>query len=237
MQGTIVNVIAIIIGSLIGILLKKGLSENYEKALHKALGIAVTITGLNGAITSMISVQGEKLVSSGELMVIISLVVGTVIGEKLRIDDRLNNISNIVEKRFNLSGFARSFVNSTLLFGVGAMSIIGAFNDGARGDSSILYIKSLLDGIASIVFSATLGIGVIFSTIPLFIYQGSLSLAANALEPLIAGNLLNEICMVGYCLVICIGYNFLSESKIKTANLLPSLLVPIAWHAINFLFA
>ncbi len=233
MQGTIVNVIAIIIGGTIGIFLKKGLKPNYETAMNKALGIAVLITGLNGVITSMITVEGEKLVSGGELLVIVSLVVGTVIGEKIEIDRRLNGISAVIEKRFNLSGFARSFVNGTILFCVGAMTIVGSFNDGLRGDSSVLYIKSMLDGIASIVLSATMGPGVIFSTIPLFMYQGSLSLAASALEPLLAGQLLTEICMVGYCLVVCTGYNFLFENKIKTANLLPALLVPVVWHIIN----
>ncbi len=236
-MGTIVNALAVLIGSCIGLLLKKGISKNYEQALFKALGIAVLIVGLNGVITSMISISGENLVSSGELMLIISLVLGTVIGEKLKIEQRLNNISSAVEKRFKLSGFARGFVNASLLYCVGAMTIVGSINDGLFANPSVLYTKSMLDGIASVVLSATLGPGVAFAALPVLLYQGSISLAAGALNSILQGQLLSEISMVGYSLVICTGYNFLSENKIKTANLLPALLISPIWHFILFLFA
>ena len=117
------------------------------------------------------------------------------------------------------------------------IAIIGALNDGLRGDASVLYIKSLLDGISSVVLGATLGPGVIFAALPVLVYQGSISLLAGALEPFLAGELLGQICGVGYCLVLCIGIIFLGMTKIKTANMLPALLVPVLWSFLQPLFS
>ena len=117
------------------------------------------------------------------------------------------------------------------------MAIIGALNDGLRGDASVLYIKSLLDGISSVVLGATLGPGVIFAALPVLVYQGAISLLASALDPFLAGDLLGQICGVGYCLVLCIGINFLGMTKIKTANMLPALLVPVLWSFLQPLFS
>lgn len=164
-------------------------------------------------------------------------MLGTLAGEALRIDDRLNGLSGLVERRLHLSGFAQSFVNGALIYCVGAMAIIGALNDGLRGDASVLYIKSLLDGISSVVLGATLGPGVIFAALPVLVYQGAISLLAGALEPFLAGELLGQICGVGYCLVLCIGINFLGMTKIKTANMLPALLVPVLWSFLQPLFS
>ena len=196
------------------------------------------VLGLNGVISSMFTVNADgTLASSGELLLIISLVLGTLAGEALRIDDRLNGLSGLVERRLHLSGFAQSFVNGALIYCVGAMAIIGALNDGLRGDASVLYIKSLLDGISSVVLGATLGPGVIFAALPVLVYQGAISLLAGALEPFLAGELLGQICGVGYCLVLCIGINLLGMTKIKTDNMLPALLVPVLWSFLQPLFS
>ena len=216
MTGTLVNAAAIAAGGCVGLLLKKGVKGSHQDSINKALGVAVLVLGLNGVISSMFTVNADgTLASSGELLLIISLVPGTLAGEALRIDDRLNGLSGLVERRLHLSGFAQSFVNGALIYCVGAMAIIGALNDGLRGDASVLYIKSLLDGISSVVLGATLGPGVIFAALPVLVYQGSISLLAGALEPFLAGELLGQICGVGYCLVLCIGAtvgeNFLSD--------------------------
>lgn len=237
MWGTIVNAAAIVAGGLVGILLKKGVSKAYEDSLNKALGIAVLILGFNGVVGAMFTVKPDGvLASSGELLLVVSLVLGALAGEALGIDARLGRLSGVVGQKLNLTGFAKSFVNGTLIYCVGAMAIIGALNDGLRGDSSVLMVKSLLDGISSVVLAATLGPGVIFSAIPVFVYQGAVSLLAGLLEPLLAGALLSQICAVGYCLVLCIGINFLGMTKIKTANLLPALLVPPLWQALQGLW-
>ena len=213
MTGTLVNAAAIAAGGCVGLLLKKGVKGSHQDSINKALGVAVLVLGLNGVISSMFTVNADgTLASSGELLLIISLVPGTLAGEALRIDDRLNGLSGLVERRLHLSGFAQSFVNGALIYCVGAMAIIGALNDGLRGDASVLYIKSLLDGISSVVLGATLGPGVIFAALPVLVYQGSISLLAGALEPFLAGELLGQICGVGYCLVLCIGINFLGNA-------------------------
>lgn len=238
MTGTLVNAAAVAAGGCVGLLLKQGVRGEYQDSINKALGVAVLVLGINGVISSMFTVGADgALSSSGELLLVVSLVVGVLVGEILRIDDRLNGLSGIVEQKLHLSGFAQSFVNGTLIYCVGAMAIIGALNDGLRGDASVLYIKSLLDGISSVVLGATLGPGVIFAAVPVLVYQGAITLLAGALEPFLAGELLGQICGVGYCLVMCIGINFLGMTKIKTANLLPALLVPVVWSALQPLFA
>lgn len=238
MTGTLVNAAAVAAGGCLGLLLKKGVSKIDPDAVNKAMGVAVIVLGLNGVIASMFTVQENGVLSSaGELLLIVSLVLGVIAGEALRIDERLNALSGLVERKLRLTGFAQSFVNGTLIYCVGAMAIIGALNDGLRGDASVLYVKSLLDGISSVVLAATMGPGVIFAAIPVFLYQGAITFLAGALEPLLAGALLNQICAVGYCLVLCIGINFLGGVKIKTANLLPALLVPVLWCFASPLFA
>lgn len=239
MTGTLVNAGAIVAGGLVGMLLKKGMKPNYEASIHKTLGVAVLILGLNGVIGAMFRVgESGRISSSGELLLIVSLVVGTFLGELWRIDDRLNGFGTKVEKKIGSAGFGAAFINGTLIYCVGAMAIVGALNDGLQGDASVLYVKSLLDGISSIILGATLGAGVCFSAVPVLIYQGGITLLAGSVAPYLQGALLDQLCMVGFALVACIGLNFMSENlKIKTANMLPALLVPIVWQAAQMLRA
>ena len=232
-MGTIVNVIAIAAGSIIGFFLKKGIDEKYQNGINMALGLSVIVIGLNGLITNCITVENGTLKSHYELLIVISMIIGVYFGERLSIQDKLNGLSDMIEKKYNLSGFARSFVNGTLIYCVGAMAIIGSLNDGLLHDPSVLYIKSILDGITSIILSATMGIGVIFSTVPVLVYQGSITLMASSLQSVLQGDLLNQICSLGYIMVLCIGLNFMKITRIKTANFLPALLVPVLWYIIN----
>ena len=237
MFGTIVNAAAIVAGGTVGVLVKKGIPSHLEEALHRAMGLAVIVIGMNGVITNMVTANGDgTLSSSGELLLVFSLVLGVLVGEILRIEEGLNGLSQTVEKKLHLSGFAASFVSGTLIYCVGAMAIIGSINDGLNADASVLLVKSTLDGISSIVLGATMGPGVIFAAIPVVLYQGSITLLAGVLSPVLQGELLRQICAVGYVLVACIGVNFMSSYHIKTANFLPALLVPPLWAAINALF-
>jgi uncharacterized membrane protein YqgA involved in biofilm formation len=235
MTGTLVNVAGIALGSLVGLLLKKGIPEHINNAIVRALGLGTIIIGLLGIIKSMLSVDLETgaLSDSGSLLLVISLAVGCVAGELLRIDDHLNNFGKMMENRLGASGFAKGFVTASLLFPIGAMTVIGALNDGLFGDSQVLYVKSLLDTVMSVVLSSALGIGVLFSAVPVLLIQGSISLLAGVLAPHITQELLNVFCMVGYTLVTVIGLNLTLDAKIKVANLLPALVVPIFYH---FLF-
>lgn len=245
MTGTLVNVAAIVIGSLIGVALKKGIPPHINDAIIKAVGLGTVVIGLNGVLTAMLSADPAtgRLSEQGSLLLVISLAVGCLIGELLRIDDRLNNLGRWVEHKMGAAGFAKGFVTGALLFPVGAMAFIGSINDGLFGDASVLYIKSLLDFVMSMVLSSALGIGVLFSAAPVLIVQGSVSLLAG----LFAGSLtdpaqaaafaenpmLVSFCMVGYVLVAAIGLNLSVESKIKVANLLPALPIPILYYLIS----
>ena len=235
MMGTLVNAAAVVAGGLVGMALGRGMKPALEESIHKALGVAVLVLGLNGVIGAMFTVSEDgALSSSGEMLLIVSLVVGMLAGELLRIDDRLTRLGGWVERKVGTAGVAASFVNGTLIFCVGAMTIVGALNDGLYGDPSTLYVKSMLDAVGAIVLGASFGVGVCFCAVPLLLYQGGLTLLAGLLEPYLQGALLDEICMVGYAMVACIGINFISkEAKIKTSNLLPALLVPVVWAGIQ----
>ena len=230
MFGTIVNVITVIIGGFIGILLKKNIKSEIMDNVMKAEGIAVLIIGMNGVLTNMLSVGEEgKIVDNGGLVLLISLALGAFIGEVLKIDDRLNGLGTWVEKKVRSDGFSKGFVSAFVIFCVGSMSIIGAVNDGLSGDSSVLLVKSTLDFITAMVLASTMGIGVVFACVPLFAYQGMISLFASYIKPVIESSpeMMIQFSMVGYAIIMCIGINFIAGPKIKTANLLPAMLVPV----------
>ncbi len=239
MTGTLVNVAGIIIGSLIGLLLKRGIPERINAAILKVEGLAVAVIGLNGLLTAMLTldVATGKIKDSGGLLLLISLVIGCFVGEALRIDDYINKLGLFVENKLKSDGFAKGFVTATLIFCIGAMSIIGPINDGLTGDASILYIKTMLDATTSIVLASSLGVGVLFAFIPVLIVQSIPALLARQLAPFISEPLLTSFCMVGFASVICVGLNFLCDTKIKVANLLPSLLVPILYYVIKLKFS
>lgn len=238
MIGTIVNAGMIVAGGCAGLVLKKGLRPKLEHAIHQATGLAVIMIGLNGALSNMLAADPATgaVSSSGELMLVFSLVLGVLAGELLDIEEHLNHLGDFVEKRLHLSGFAQSFVNGTLIYCVGAMAIVGSINDGLLGDPSTLITKGVIDGITSIVLAATMGPGVIFSALPVLLYQGALTVCAGLLEPVLQGELLHQICAAGFVLVACIGVNFMSDKfHIKVANFLPALLVPVVWAAVKAL--
>ena len=238
--GTIINAGAIVVGGLLGLLLKNALPQRISDTLTKAIGICVLFIGLSGALQNMFTIEDGALSVGGTMMTIFSFIGGSILGGALDLEGRLERFGVWLRKRAGAdgdSGFLNAFLTASLTVCIGAMAIIGALNDGLRGDASVLYIKSLLDGISSVVLGATLGPGVIFAALPVLVYQGAISLLAGALEPFLAGELLGQICGVGYCLVLCIGINFLGMTKIKTANMLPALLVPVLWSFLQPLFS
>ncbi len=235
MIGTLVNVLGIIVGALIGVLLKKGIPERIRDSLLKVEGLAIVVIGLSSVLEEMFSVDGGegRLKAGGGMLLLVSLVLGCLAGEFLRIDDRLNAAARALEKRFRSDGFAKGFVTATIFFSIGAMAVIGPINEGLSGDRSILYIKTMLDFTTAIVLASVMGIGVLFSCAVVFVVQAIPALLATWLAPYITPQLLSLFCMVGYTLVTALGINFVVDSKIKVANLLPSLAVPVAYY---FLF-
>jgi uncharacterized membrane protein YqgA involved in biofilm formation len=235
LTGTLINVGGILIGSLIGLLVKRGIPENISAAIIKAQGLAVLIIGLNGVLTAMLYIDPEtgRLRDTGALLLLISLAVGCAIGEALKIDDHLNGLSHRIEKRFGASNLSKGFVSATLVFVVGAMGIVGALNDGLTGDSTVLITKATLDFITAIILASSLGAGVFLAAIPVLIFQGVISLLAGVIAPYVSDDLIQVFSMVGYALVMVLGFNFLVGAKVKAANLLPALLIPIAWYYIS----
>ncbi|MGV3487736.1 MAG: DUF554 domain-containing protein [Tuberibacillus sp.] len=220
--GTLVNTIAIIIGSLIGTFFNK-IPDKIKVTVTHGMALSVIILGLQMALKS------EHI-----LIVIGSLALGGIIGEIIDLEGYLNRLGKWLEKKVGVKegsdqSFAKAFVTATLVFVVGAMAIIGAIDSGLKGDHRVLYTKSMLDGFFSVIFSTTLGIGVLFSAFPVLIYEGSIALAATAITLFIPNDLLQsfiaEMTGTGGVLILAIGLNQLNITKIKTANLLPSILV------------
>lgn len=237
MTGTLVNAAAVAAGSLIGLGLKKGLPKRIEDIANQAGGAGVFIIGLNGVLTSMLSSDTStgKISENGSMMLVLCMIIGGVIGEIIGIDKGLNNLGGALERKMGRDGIAKGFVTASLVFCVGAMAIVGSISDGLTGDSSVLFVKSVLDFTFAIVFTATLGIGVIFSAVAVLVYQGAITICAGLIAPYITELLLGQICMIGYCIVMLLGFNMLGITKIKVANLLPAMLGPVVYNFIVML--
>jgi len=215
--GTIVNVAAIAAGVIIGLAVKKGISARIQATIMQGLGLMVLLVGLKMAWQTQ-----------NEIILILSLAVGAALGGYIDIENKLENFGKWLEakvgsKRENIS---KAFVTASLVYCVGAMAIMGSIEDGLTGNPKILYIKSMLDGIASVVFTIAMGIGVVFSIIPVFIFQGSITLFAESIKEFLTDEMVLEMNAVGGLLIVGIAINLLNIKKINVANLLPA--IPLA---------
>lgn len=219
--GTIVNGLLIIIGTLLGKLLNR-IPEGMKGTVMHAIGLAVMVLGLQ---------MGFK--SGNFLIVILSLVFGAVIGEYFDLEGKLNKLGDWIESKVGNEkghgGISQGFVTATLIFVIGAMAIIGALDSGIRGDHDVLYTKSIIDGFTALILTTTLGIGVIFSAIPVMVYQGAIALFATQIDRLIPQALMDsfilEMTATGGVMIFAIGLNLIGLTKIRVANLLPGILV------------
>lgn len=228
MLGTWINVAAIMAGSLIGLVLKKGISEKMGSSLMQAVGLCVVIIGISGALKS------EDMI-----VTILSLAIGALIGERIDIERRMDRFAQKIEERYSQgkeSGwFVRGFVTASLLFAVGAMAIVGSIESGLHGNHEILITKSVLDFIASIVLTASLGIGVFFSAFTILLYQGAITLASSLLTVLFSANLntvITAMSATGYILIFGLGLNMLKVTNLKIGNFVPAIFIPIFHHAL-----
>lgn len=233
--GTLVNSIFVLIGSSIGLLIKGGLKERYQTAIMNALGLAVIFIGISGTLQGLFLVEGNQLKTNNVMLMIISLTLGALIGEWIDIEARLDKFGVWLQKSLKVNGekgnnFVEGFVNSSLLFCVGAMAIIGSLQDGLTHDPSMLIIKGVLDGVTAIFFASTLGIGVFFSVISLILYQGGITLGATFIEPLLNDALINNISFIGSVLIMGLGINTIFGKKIRVGNLLPAVLMPVVYE-------
>lgn len=235
MFAFLVNALTVVIGSAIGLIFRKKIKKETCDQVLKALGIVVLLIGIFGVIENMISINNGKVSFNGTLLLIIALTLGTFIGEGLKIDDRLNNLGEKLENKFNKGKVAEGFIVSTLLYCVGSMTIVGSL-ESALGDPNTIYLKAALDGITSIALASTLGFGVMLSSLSVIVYQGLLTGLFLLLGNFLPNEFIVSFGMVGYVMVAANGLNFLIKDKVKVANLLPSILIVVIYHLIMLCF-
>ncbi len=237
--GTIVNVGAVLAGATIGFIIKGGLSRRFERTVMSAIGLATFFIGITGALSGMLVIGSDGSVSSQHTMLmIISLVAGAFIGEWVDIEKRLDGFGEWCKRKFRFKGegsstFVEGFVTSSLLFCVGAMAIVGSLEDGLNGNYTTLFAKSIMDGVAAVIFTASLGVGVYFSILPLIVYQGGITLLAGVIKPFLSDALISQMSFIGSILIFAIGFNLVFGKKIKVGNLLPAIFIPVIWEIIQ----
>lgn len=233
MWAFLVNAGVVALGSAIGLLFKKFIKKETCDAVLKAMGIVVLLIGIIGVIENMVSVDSVtgKVTSSGTLLLIMSIAIGTFIGEFLKIEDHMNNFALKLEKKINKGKIADGFITATLIYCVGSMAIIGSM-ESAQGNPNTIYLKAALDGITSIALASTLGVGVMLSGVSIILYQGALTLLFWIMGDFMPADFIVSFSMVGYAMVAAIGFNFLVSEKIRVGNMLPSLIVVAIYHII-----
>ncbi len=236
--GTLGNMGAIIVGATIGIILKEGLKKRFQDTIMSALGLAVMFIGISGALQGLFTIEGGSLDTKNIMLMIVALAIGAFVGEAIDIEARLDHVGEWLKKSLKVKGekgryFVEGFVNSSLLFCIGAMAIIGSIQDGLSHDPSLLLSKGIIDGVVAIFFASTLGIGVFFSIIPVGLYQGLITFCAGFIEPYLSDRLITNISFIGSVLIFGIGINMIFGKKIKCGNILPAVLVPVAYEIIQ----
>ena len=229
MLGVLVNSVAVIIGGLIGLIFKSKISDKVSKPVMVGLGVCVLYIGISG------SLEGENV-----LIAITAIVLGIITGTVLNIDDNINKLANKVEQKFkkenSVESLSEGFVTATLLFCIGAMTITGSIQAGLVNDNSILITKSILDFVSAIMLAASLGRGVLLSSISLLITQGLLVILSSVIAPYINDSLINEITCVGSLIIILIGTNLMGITKVKVADFLPAIIyTPVIYYLSNFI--
>lgn len=235
--GTLINVITVILGSFIGLVFKRGINERIRENIMKTLGLATIFIGITGTLSEMITVDGGSVGVRGTLLMIISLALGTLAGEALNIEDKLEGMGDKMRTSSLFKGapenFTEGFVTAFLVFCVGAMAIVGPIKDAVYGDLSILLTKSVLDFTSSMIFASAMGVGVMCAVIPLALYQGAFTLFAEVVEPYLYtlgdGNLVSNVSMVGSVLIFGVGINLILGKRLRVGNMTPALLIPVLY--------
>ncbi len=218
--GTFVNTSAVIAGGTIGLLLGSRFPKRISQSLMKSLGLCTLLIGITGIF------KGEN-----QLITIISMAIGTIIGEAFDLDAKINKLGATLQRKFKKNGekvtIAEGFVNASLLFCVGAMAIVGSLRSGLTGDNQMIYTKSLLDFTSSLIFASTLGIGVLFSAGFVLLYQGAIVILAHYIAPFLTDTVVAEMTCVGSLIIIGLALNMLGITKLKVMNCVPAIFLPI----------
>ena len=234
--GTIINVAAVVAGSMVGMLIRTGLKQRFQDILIQACGLATMFIGIAGTLAGLLKVVDGGVETQNTMLLVFSLVIGGLLGECIDIELRLDHLGVRLQhlaKADNNSMFVEGFVTASLVICVGAMAIVGSIQDGLTGDYSMLCAKAVLDMVIVMVFASTMGIGVLFSALPLGIYQGLITLCAVLIAPFLSEGLIQNMSFVGSALIFCVGYNLIFGKKIKVGNLLPAILIPVFWEILQ----
>ena len=236
--GTIVNGLAILVGRGIGMLCRGGLKERFQQVMMQACGLATIFIGMAGAFEMMFTVEGARLKAGSTMLIVISLVIGGLIGEGINIEKRLDFIGERLKRMVRAKGdnrFVDGFVTASLVVCVGAMAICGSLEDGLTGNAHTLYIKAILDLVIVAVFASVYGVGVAFSALSVGVFQGLITVFAVIIAPFLSEHLILNLSGVGSVLIFAVGLNLLFPKKVRVGNLLPALLIPVAYEGILML--
>ena len=240
--GTVVNCLLIIGGSLAGMLFGKKFPKRVSDIVMQASGLVVLFIGVSGLLAAVYTVQGDKLSGNYTLLIIICMIVGAIIGELLDIDGAMQRAGQWLERKLKAlskkenSRLAEGFCMTSILYCTGAMAIVGALNDALLADPTVLFSKGIIDGMCSIVFASTMGVGVLLSFLSVGIYQGLMTLLATLIQPLLTEAVIAQMSAIGSLIIIGISITLLEIKKIRIANLLPAIFLPLVWQGISLLF-
>lgn len=231
MLGTFVNCLAIMAGTTVGMLFKNGIPERYNQTVMQAIALSVMLIGIKSALGC-----------PDLLIIIISLAAGALIGEFIGIEAYLKRLGDFLERRFSKpsdadTSLSTAFVTASLLYCVGSMAIVGSLESGLTGNHDTLFAKSFLDGITSIILTASLGVGVGLSALAVLIYQGAITLAAGVMKPYLIPAVVSQMSATGGLLILAIGLNMLREKKIAVGNMLPAIFLPLGYYFVMSIFS
>lgn len=235
--GTILNVTGILAGGLGGLIFGRKMEKRYQDTLMSANGVCVLFLGIAGCLEEMYKVAGNRVESGGTMMMIGSFAIGALLGEWMNLELHMEQFGEWLKKKTKSdgdAGFVDGFVTASLTVCIGAMAVVGSIQDGILGDYSILAAKAILDLIIILVMTASMGKGCIFSAIPVGVFQGSITLLARLIEPLMTEQALSNLSLTGSIMIFCVGVNLVWGKKIKVANMLPTLLIAVIWAFLPF---
>lgn len=230
--GTIINVACIVLGGTAGYLAGNRLKENIRETLLSITGVSIAVLGLGGTLAQMLTVSGGQLETHGTMMMILSLAIGTVIGEAVQVEEKIALLGAWLKETSHSTGdnsFVNGFVTASCTVCIGAMAVIGSIQDGISGDYSTLAAKGILDAIIVCVMAASMGKGCIFSAVPVGVFQGLITLLAFWAGDFLPAASLDNLSLVGNILILCVGLNLIRTRQIRTANVLPAIVIAALW--------
>ncbi|MBR5429162.1 MAG: DUF554 domain-containing protein, partial [Firmicutes bacterium] len=234
--GTVVNCLLIVAGSLAGMLFGRRFPDRVHEIVMDASGLVVFFIGVSGLLSAVYQIAGEGLTTRYTLLIIICLICGSILGELLNIDGAMQRAGNWLERKLKAlsktgnSRLAEGFCMTSILYCTGAMAIVGSLNDALLADPTVLYSKGIIDGMCSIVFASTMGVGVLLSAVSVGLYQGLMTLLATLIQPLLTEAVIAQMSAIGSLIIIGISVSMSGLKKIRIANMLPAIFLPLLWQ-------